>query len=67
MNAVLRIMLPVLAAIVALVLTPAIRLRRAVRRVNWLAVSADLVMLACAALLLFACWIAAATIFVIGD
>ena len=67
MSTVLRILLPVLAAIVALVLTPAILLHRAVRRVNWLAVSADLVMLACAALLLFACWIAAATLFVIGD
>ena len=67
MSKVLRILLSSLAAIVALVLTPAILLRRAIRRVNWLAVSADLVMLSCAALLLFACWITAATLFVIGD
>ena len=41
-------------------------LRRACRRVNWLAVASDLLLLACAAALLFAFWIVSATYFVIG-
>ena len=59
-------MIAALASIVALMLLPFVVLHRAARRVNWLAVASDLLMLACAAMLVFAFWIATSIFFVIG-
>ena len=58
-------MIAALASIVALMLLPFVVLHRAARRINWLAVASDLLMLACAAVLVFAFWIVSATFFVI--
>ena len=37
-----------------------------IRRINWLAVASDLVLLACASVLVFTCWLAVSIVFVIG-
>ena len=37
------------------------------RRINWLAVASDLVLLICAAVLVFACWFVVSVAFLIGN
>ena len=59
-------MIAALASIVAAFLLPFVVLHRAARRINWLAVASDLLMLACAAGLVFAFWFVSAMFFVIG-